>query len=684
MHPLIRTPSAISLVLVLATVPAAAEIVINEIMYNSLGTDVEFVELYNYSDAAQDLTGWYLLDDNDAHAHCPLEGVLGPGEYFVIVGDLSNFALLYPDVENVNPNDFDPGGTGWSLGNDGDQVRLFEALEDLHDIVAYDDEGEWPGSPDGGGPSLELINPRLDNALPTSWDPSLASWGTPGEHNSVYVTDPPPVATGGQRDVDLPTSADEVTITVIAFDVDSLVSVELFVDMGAGYTPQEMFDDGLHGDGTAEDGIFGALIAPQPSGTLVRYYAVATDSLGQTDAWPDYAPSEYHAYTVDHVLPGLQITEILAVNVTGIQDDFLEREDWIEIHNGGEGAVDLDGMFLSDEMDGCRDWMLPAVVLDPGERLIVWADDEVGQGPLHAGFKLSGGGEAVALFEAVNHGNVRIHGFEFGLMSADVSVGYLPADGSAPEYLGTPTPGASNETSNLFSPICINEFLTTSVFGGIDDWVEIYNRGPVAVDMGGWMLSDRRSTPERWLFPQGTELEPGGFLVIDEDVLGFGWSSAGDEVIMLTAADSTTGMAFYDFGPQTPDVSEGRYPNGVAYWRFFEDLTPGSPNPNPSVGVEEELPSKTTLRLLGNFPNPFRPPTRIILETAVGAEASVRIYSVDGRFVRTLHQGALEAGVHALSWNGCDEAGRELATGLYLVCVDSGRGTQSARMLLLR
>jgi len=58
----------------------------------------------------------------------------------------------------------------------------------LIDWVTYDDEPPWPPEPDGGGPTLELIDPFADNALPQFWAASLAAHGTPGEQNSVHVS----------------------------------------------------------------------------------------------------------------------------------------------------------------------------------------------------------------------------------------------------------------------------------------------------------------------------------------------------------------------------------------------------------------------------------------------------------------------------------------------------------------
>ncbi|MCU0644648.1 MAG: lamin tail domain-containing protein, partial [bacterium] len=182
---------------------AGTDIVIHEIMYNSIGNDVEFIELYNASATQYNLQNWYILDDNDTHNPCVINWTLKPGEYLIIAGDVAQFKQKYPTVANVNSNGFDTGGTGWSLGNGGDVVRLFDTNKTLYDIVAYSDGGDWPTSPDGNGPSLELLHPALDNSLPTSWDPSKIDGGTPGAKNSVYTENVQPTCKDGSRSPDL-------------------------------------------------------------------------------------------------------------------------------------------------------------------------------------------------------------------------------------------------------------------------------------------------------------------------------------------------------------------------------------------------------------------------------------------------------------------------------------------------
>ena len=688
--------SLAALAAILVAAPVLADVVINEIMYNSsFDPDVEYIEIYNTGPTSENLFEWYLLDSNLSHPKCYLEGVLGVDEYLVIAADNTIFTAQYPGVTNYNVNDFDPGGLGFGLGNGGDQVNLFDDDDVLRDFVEYDDTSPWPTSPDGTGPSLELINPLLDNELASSWDPSVPVGGTPGVQNSVYTLNAHPICNEGGRDIRLPTAADDVTVTVTAFDEEGLDTVELLVDLGGGYVSQPMFDDGAHGDGAPADSVYGAVIPAQPNGTLVKYYALATDDIGQTNTWPGDAPTEYRAYTVGHERPLLVINEIVASNSTGIIDEMGEFEDWLEIYNPGTETVDLAGMFLTDDFDDRHKWEIPAgYSLAPGEFLVVWADNDPEDGPLHATFKLSSGGEEVGLYDTENLGNAKIHGFKYGLVAADIAIGFVPDLGSAkdahfsfgysPEYLATPTPGAGNGTSALYSDVCINEFHTTSSGGGVDDWVELFNRGVSTVDIGGMYLSDKRSENLKYMIPGGTLLAAGEFVIFDEVTLGFSFPSDGG-VIMFTAADGVSGLDFYDYGQQAPDVSEGRLPNGESRWWPMINPTPGASNVGPTA-VEDETPGAAAPTLSGVriAPNPFNPRTEILFTLGRANGVTVSVYDLTGRLVRTLHRGSLSRGEHVLRWDGSDEQGRRLASGSYFARIVTKTTMSTRKMLLLK
>ena len=680
MKPLFFTIALISL-----SLPTLADqLVINEIMYNNPGEDVEFIEIVNVSNAAVNLAGWSILDDDDAHTPCQLSGTLAPGGYLAVVGDKAKFAATYPGVTNINPNAFDANGTGWALGNNGDTVRLFNNGV-LHDAVAFLDGGDWPSKPDGNGPSLELLNPLWDNSILQNWDPSTIKGGTPGKQNSVFTTNAKPVCKNGKRDIPLPKAADAVKITVKAYDNEGLAKVALMVNSGNGYQAFPMNDNGTNGDAVAGDSVYTAVIPPQASNTVVKYYAAATDNVGQTDLWPNNAPDDYHAYTVNHTPPDLRITELMAVNQKTISDERGEYDDWFEIYNASSTVVNLAGMFVSDVLNAPRTFKLPNFSLPAGQCVLLWADNDTDQGPLHTNFQLSSEGESIALFESIDRGNVLIHGWKYGRMSADVSMGFKTLNATSPDYLKTPTPRADNATSDYFSPVCINEFQTTSDFGGPDDWIEIYNRGDKPYDLSGCFLSDERTNNTKWQFPRDTILQPKQFLVIWEDALKFNLATGGGDVIMFTATDSVTGLDFYDFGSQDPDYSEGRSPDGGSVWRRFKPATRGLSNGSAAVENPNDPTVPQAITLRQNHPNPFNPSTEITFALPKGGDVILEVYNIFGQKVRTLIDGPQTAGEHRVIWQGDTDFGLPAAAGLYLYTLRvDGKAALERKMILVK
>ncbi|MEI6647319.1 MAG: DUF1566 domain-containing protein, partial [bacterium] len=104
--------------------------------------------------------------------------------------------------------------------------------------------------------------------------------------------------TGTTNSIAVPGVSDSVWITSAIGSITNLAQVALVYDAGAGAVTVMMVDDGLHNDGAAGDGIYGALITAFPSGTTVRYYVSISDAVGRQTSDPAGAPSTRYSYTV--------------------------------------------------------------------------------------------------------------------------------------------------------------------------------------------------------------------------------------------------------------------------------------------------------------------------------------------------------------------------------------------------
>ncbi|MCL2064423.1 MAG: T9SS type A sorting domain-containing protein [Candidatus Cloacimonetes bacterium] len=88
--------------------------------------------------------------------------------------------------------------------------------------------------------------------------------------------------------------------------------------------------------------------------------------------------------------------------------------------------------------------------------------------------------------------------------------------------------------------------------------------------------------------------------------------------------------------------------------------------------------------LLGNFPNPFNPETIIRFNVAVESIVSIDIYNIRGQRVKNLLDKSYERGSHTLVWDGKDDDGKELGSGVYLYQMIAGDVVETRRMVLLK
>ncbi|HPF69509.1 MAG TPA: FlgD immunoglobulin-like domain containing protein, partial [Candidatus Krumholzibacteria bacterium] len=84
------------------------------------------------------------------------------------------------------------------------------------------------------------------------------------------------------------------------------------------------------------------------------------------------------------------------------------------------------------------------------------------------------------------------------------------------------------------------------------------------------------------------------------------------------------------------------------------------------------------------FPNPFNPKTTIRFALSETGRTEVAIFDVKGRRVRTLMDEVLPAAVHTVDWTGRDDAGRQVAAGVYFYMVTSGDHHAVGRMALVK
>ncbi|MBD3161812.1 MAG: hypothetical protein GF346_05995, partial [Candidatus Eisenbacteria bacterium] len=103
-----------------------------------------------------------------------------------------------------------------------------------------------------------------------------------------------------------------------------------------------------------------------------------------------------------------------------------------------------------------------------------------------------------------------------------------------------------------------------------------------------------------------------------------------------------------------------------------------------TVDVAEAAVSRSGIALYANQPNPFNPITTIRFAVPRSGAVALRIFDTAGRLIRTLVAEDLEAGTHAVTWDGTDDRGRAVGSGVYLYELRAREETLSGRMALLK
>jgi VCBS repeat-containing protein len=307
-------------------------VAITELMYNPPGTNgakEEFIEIFNYGDAAVDLSGWRFT--KGVNYTFPAGTLLAGKAYLAIPADRAALEAKYPAAGNIAPG---WGANAGSLSNSGENVRLLNAEDEIVAEVEYADQGDWaarkienvwrasntpgaapppvgnlqtdpglewstPADPDpelgnAGGSSLQLRNISLPHNAGQNW---AAAAPTPGAANTaVAQTNSAPLISKVKHSPAVPDHTQQVFVTAKITDEQvsgftASVFYRTWLPSGTApetvdFTEVVMADSGQRGDGAAGDGEFGAVIPAQALNRVVEFYVRATDAASNSRTWP--------------------------------------------------------------------------------------------------------------------------------------------------------------------------------------------------------------------------------------------------------------------------------------------------------------------------------------------------------------------------------------------------------------
>ncbi|WP_404987508.1 CotH kinase family protein [Clostridium culturomicium] len=145
----------------------------------------------------------------------------------------------------------------------------------------------------------------------------------------------------------------------------------------------------------------------------------------------------------------LYINEVLTDNIGGLRDEEGDYNDWIEIYNYGEAAINLEGYGLTDDLDEPFKWNFENMIIEPGEYLVIRAtgkDRQASKEYIHTNFSLSKEGETLQL---THKDSEAIDTISIPKLDQNISVGRKNSSDNTIAILNKATPGQGNYVSVL-------------------------------------------------------------------------------------------------------------------------------------------------------------------------------------------------------------------------------------------
>jgi len=201
---------------------------------------------------------------------------------------------------------------------------------------------------------------------------------------------------------------------------------------------------------------------------------------------------------------------------------------------------------------------------------------------------------------------------------------------------------------------------------------------------GGW--DNDQSTPKNWImpYPAGEDFHVYGMWWIDEQRINFYHNGELVEEVELPGDYDEPMYMFFDTEvftweglPTIESLNDPQRHTMFVDWVRSWELVPGEAS---RIESEEKKPQQ--FRLFQNYPNPFNPLTTIQYHLNNESHVQLTVYNTLGRAVKRLVNTIQPAGLYAVSWDGRDEYGRPIPTGVYYYAIESS-GFMDARKLVL-
>ena len=264
------------------------------------------------------------------------------------------------------------------------------------------------------------------------------------------------------------------------------------------------------------------------------------------------------------------------------------------------------------------------------------------------------------------------------------------------------------ESSPIENPVVISEINYCSAENhDTKDWVELYNRTGVFLDMTNWKFMDTANNT--FVLPDGFLFGPEEYLVLCRDVeqfqefhpsvdhiigdLGFGFSNMGEWIRIINHEDELVDEVEYGVELPWPAMASGTgytieltdlaADNSVGE-NWAADRLYGTPGQSYQSVAESKRYEPLSFALYQNYPNPFNPVTKIRYTLLEPAAVTMIIYDIVGREVTTLTQCTQPAGIYNIFWDGSNNSGYPVSTGVYFCRLHAGSYNKTIKMVYLK
>lgn len=591
---LLATPTAAFAAAAGGDGPGSFGVRINEVVSDG-GDPGDWIEFYNHSDQAVDLSGYIVQDSSDKNPYAlPADTVVAPGAYLVIdtvsktgegdfdfgLGKGDGVRLFAPgDANGANPiletnwADGTHAAPSWGMREDGTWALTAEATKGAANIFAAEEGGEEPGTP---GEPEEPGTPGEPQEPGTP--------GTPEPTSDIVLNEIIYDKASGLAD-----GLDRVEIYNRGSETVALEGWWIYDDKGAERPKEPLGDISLapgeffvfvyetHFDFGLGKG--DTVTLHNAAGDVVDEYAYeATAPLGTWARCADGSGAWAHATVVTPGAPNvcapLEVSGSVVLNEVDSQP-----ADWVELYNPGTEPFDLSGYELRDNSDDIdHRWAFAAgTTIAGGEFLLVEQGDvgiTDGKETKFGEFGI-GGADEIRLFNPTGNLVDRTNAWtSHAAIDGDfIAATYARClDGVGSFELAYATPGEPNRC--VPPTIAINEIDSQ----GTPDWAEIVNTGTEAIDISGWTLMDNDPAghaTDVMPLADGTILQPGEYFVFNgQSHFTFGLGKG--DTVTIRNADGLT-VAEHAYAAHANGVW-ARCEDGTGEFKDVEVATPGLRN----------------------------------------------------------------------------------------------------------